>query len=140
MYVREDIPSKLLTKHKFTKNVEGLFIEINLRKCKLLFLASYRSDHPIHGLSPDDYFEQLTLALDVYSNYDKFLLAGDLNIEADDSRMKEFLFEHNARNLVNEMICFKSMDNPSCIDLFFYQLFSEFSTYHSDKHRSVRFS
>ena len=34
IYVREDIPSKLLNKHKFTKNIEGLFIEINLRKTK----------------------------------------------------------------------------------------------------------
>ena len=66
--MREDIPSKLLTKHKYTKNIEGLFTEINLRKCKLLFLASYRSDHQIHGLSPDDYFEQITLALDAYNN------------------------------------------------------------------------
>ena len=29
IYVREDIPSKLLTKHNFTKSIEGLFIEIN---------------------------------------------------------------------------------------------------------------
>ena len=33
-YVREGIPSKELNKHKFTKNIEGLFIEINLRKPK----------------------------------------------------------------------------------------------------------
>ena len=45
IYVREDIPSKLLTKHNFTKNVEGLFIEINLRKTKLLFFGGYRSEH-----------------------------------------------------------------------------------------------
>ena len=46
IYVREDIPSKLLTKHTFTEAVEGLFIEINLRKTQLLFFGSYRSDHP----------------------------------------------------------------------------------------------
>ena len=39
IYVREDIPSKLLSKHNFTKNVEGMFVEINLRKTKLLFLV-----------------------------------------------------------------------------------------------------
>ena len=32
IYVREDIPSKLLSKHNFTKSIEGLFLEINLRK------------------------------------------------------------------------------------------------------------
>ena len=39
IYVREDIPSKLLDKHNLTKNVEGLFIEINLRKTKCLFFG-----------------------------------------------------------------------------------------------------
>ena len=39
VYVREDIPSKQLDKHSFTKNVEGQFLEINLRKTKLLFFG-----------------------------------------------------------------------------------------------------
>ena len=34
IYVREDIPSKKLTKHVFPDDIEGIFIEINLRKCK----------------------------------------------------------------------------------------------------------
>ena len=54
IYVREDIPSKLLTKHNFTQYVEGLFIEINLRKTKLLFFGGYRSEHPEYGLSKSD--------------------------------------------------------------------------------------
>ena len=32
--------------------------------------------------------------------------------------LSEFLFEHNARNLVKENTCFKNPDKPSCIDLF----------------------
>ena len=56
IYVREDIPSKLLTKHNFTKDVEGLFIEINLRKSKLLFFGGYRSEHEVYGLSKNDFF------------------------------------------------------------------------------------
>ena len=50
IYVREDIPSKELNKHNFTKYVEGLFIEINLRKTKLLFFGGYRSDHKNYGI------------------------------------------------------------------------------------------
>ena len=42
IYVREDIPTKPLNKHKFDKNIEGIFIEINLRKTKLLFFGVYR--------------------------------------------------------------------------------------------------
>ena len=69
IYVREDIPSKLLSKHNFTKNVEGLFIEINLRKSKLLFFGGYRSDHKVYGLTEENYLEQLSFALDKYSSY-----------------------------------------------------------------------
>ena len=47
IYVREDIPSKKLKKHTFPDDIEGLFIEINLRKCKWLLLGSY---HPLVNL------------------------------------------------------------------------------------------
>ena len=45
IYIREDIPSKLLNKHSFSETIEGLFIEINLCKTKLLLFGSHRSDH-----------------------------------------------------------------------------------------------
>ena len=32
--VREDIPSKILTKHVLPIDIEALFIELNFRKCK----------------------------------------------------------------------------------------------------------
>lgn len=108
IYVREDIPSKLLSKHNFTKNVEEIFIEINLRKTKLLFFGSYRSNHPDYGLSEENYFEQLTLAFDVYNTYDKFVLAGHFNVEEDNEFLKDFLIEHDSKNLIREMTCFKS--------------------------------
>ena len=56
IYVREDIPSKELKKHNFEKNIEGLFVEVNLRKMKLLFFGTYHSTHPDYGLSDTDYF------------------------------------------------------------------------------------
>ena len=117
IYVREDIPNKLLKKHKFTKNVEGIFIEINLRKTKLLFLGVYKSDNKEYGIGDIEFFEQIGLALDVYSGYDKFVLAGDFNMEEENDVLKNFLYERNAKNLVKEKTCFKSITNPSCIDL-----------------------
>ena len=71
VYVREDIPSKQLSKHNFTQYVEGLFIEINLRKTKLLFFGGYRSEHTEYGLSKSDFLEQLRFGLDKYSSYEK---------------------------------------------------------------------
>ena len=39
-------------------------------------------------------------------------------MEEDNPFLKDFLIEHDSKNLVKEMTCFKSLDNPSCIDLF----------------------
>ena len=113
VYVREDIPSKQLTKHTFTKNVEGLFLEINLRKTKLLFFGGYRSDHEVYGLSKADFLNQLSFALDKYSSYERTLLAGDFNIDKEEEVLQDFLLEQNVKNLVKEKTCFKSVENPS---------------------------
>ena len=129
IYVREDIPSKELSKHTFTKNIEGLFVEINLTK--LLLFGTYHSTHPEYGLNDYDYFEQVGLALDVYSNYDKFLLAGDFNVEENQNSLNDFLYQYNAKNLVKEKTCYKNINNPSCIDLFLtnsYQSFQDTTT------------
>ena len=94
-----------------------MFIEINLRKTKLLFFGVYRSENRDLGVSDVEFYEQVGLALDKYSSYDKFLLAGDFNMEEDDEALHNFLYERNAKNLVKEKTCFKSVTNPSCIDL-----------------------
>ena len=87
IYIREDIPSKELKKHNFTKNIEGLFIEVNLRKTKFILFGTYHSPNPIYGIGNDDYFEQVSLALDMYSSYEKFLLAGNFNVDRNDSSL-----------------------------------------------------
>ena len=43
IYVREDIPSKELYDHNFPEDIEGIFLEINLRKVKWLLLGSYHA-------------------------------------------------------------------------------------------------
>ena len=131
VYVREDIPSQKLSKHNFKKSVEGLFIEINLRKSKLLLFATYHSTHVKYGMSDMEYLEEVGLALDVYSNYDRFLLAGDFNMEEEDVHLNDFLFEYKAKNLVKAKTCFKSIENPTCLDLFItnsYQSFQKTTT------------
>ena len=143
IYVRKDIPSRELKKHNFSKNIEAIFLEINLRKSKLLLVGTYHSTHPLYGTSDKDFFEQMGLALDVYSNYDKFVLAGDFNVQEGDDSLQEFLDDFSAKNLVKEKTCFKSLDNPSCIDLFITNSFQSFqntvtvSTGLSDFHKMV---
>ena len=89
VYVREDIPSKTLEKHKLPHDIEGIFIELNFRKVTWLLLGTY------HSPSQNDqyYFEALEKALDCYSNYDRILLAGDFNSEEHETCMGDFLYQ-----------------------------------------------
>ena len=43
IYVRDVIPSKLLTKHFFPNDIKGLLVELNFRKSEWLLLGIY---HP----------------------------------------------------------------------------------------------
>ena len=57
IYIRDDIPNKLLTKHVFPDDIEGLFVELNSRKSKCLLMGAY------HPSSQNDsfFFEHLEL-------------------------------------------------------------------------------
>ena len=78
IFVSEDIPSKLVSKHTLPDDIEGMFIEISLRKTKWIILGTY---HPPN--QRDDYFfKAVCNPLDQYlKTYEKFLLLGDFNAE-----------------------------------------------------------
>ena len=56
--------------------------------------------------------------MNMYSYYDLILLTGDFNAEMHDHYLKSFLYQHELNSLVKGKTCFKSISNPSCIDLF----------------------
>ena len=73
------------------------------------------------------FFNNLGNALDKYSqDYERFLLIGDFNAEDTEPCLSEFLYEHNAENIVMDKTCFKSLNNPNCIDLFLTNFPSSF--------------
>ena len=59
IYIRHDIPNRLLSKHVFPSDIEGLFIKLNLRKCKWLLLGTY---HP-PSQSDKYYFNNIILII-----------------------------------------------------------------------------
>ena len=69
IYIRDDIPSRLLSKHVFPSNIEGLYRQLNFRKCKWSLLVTY---HP-PSQSDQYYFNNNDKSLDTYSNYEKIL-------------------------------------------------------------------
>ena len=109
IYVREDISSKQLVKHTFKDDIEGIFVELNLKKYKLLVLGTY------HPPSQDNqyYFNNISNSLDLYlRDYKRFMLIGDFNILESDPCVRDFNNQYDAKNIVKEPTCFKSINNP----------------------------
>ena len=72
-YITEDIPSKLSS---INKNIEGFFVEINLRKKKKWLLSC--SYNPTK-MQISSHLAELSKNTDLYvTKYDHFLLLGDL--------------------------------------------------------------
>ena len=71
------------------------------------------------------------------------MLIGDFNAEGSEPCLSQFRFEINAKNIVKEPTCFKSLSNPRCIDLVITNSSSNFqntkaiSTGLSDFHKMV---
>ena len=63
------------------------------------------------------FFENADTTLDIYCYYDEILLTGDFNAEIYDYYLETLLYQHGLKSFVKEKT-FKSISNPSCIDLF----------------------
>ena len=138
--IRADIPRKQINNIKIHDDIENIFIEVNLYKNKWLMCGCY---HPPNQ-NDQYFFNNLGNALDKYSqDYERFLLIGDFNAEDTEPCLSEFLYEHNAENIVKDKTCFKSLNNLSCIDLFLMNFPSSFqntctvTTGLSDFHKMV---
>ena len=85
--MRNDITSKLLTKHSFPNDIEGLFVEINFRKSKWLLFGTYYLPS-----QNDQYnFDCLDKALDVCSSCEKVIVTGDFNRKTDVCLIRFFI-------------------------------------------------
>ena len=110
IFVRDDIPSKEIKVSFLPSDGECLFIELNIRKVKWLVVGCY---HP-PSQNDDYYFCNLNKVLDsLNSNYEKFSLIRDFNSEGHEIEISNFLNNHEAKNIVKEKICFKSVSNSS---------------------------
>ena len=75
IFVSEGNPSKLVSKHTLLDDIDGMFIEINLRKTKWLLLGTYPPNQ-----SDDYFFKAVGNALDQHlKTYEKLSLPGDFN-------------------------------------------------------------
>ena len=105
LYVRDDIPSQLLTDYKIKDNLELFFVEVNIQKKKWLLSCSYNP--------------HLNKCLDVYlKSYDNILIMGDLNSEVSENCLDGCCNANNLKTLNRAPTCFKNPNNPPSIDFF----------------------
>ena len=112
LYIGYDNPSRLLLNSNKTGSI---FAEINFRKKKWLICASYN----LHKSNISNHLHHLGKGLDNYiGNYDNILLLGDFDSEFLEPCLNDFCDIYNLKNLNKERTCYKTPDNPSCIDVF----------------------
>ena len=115
VYIREDIPSKLLNISYIASDIECLGIEVNLRKVKWLVICTYNP----HKNYIWNHLENLSKVLNInLSQYERFLCIGDFNSEITEFAVKNVCDIYHLKNLVNVPTCYKNPLAPSCIDLF----------------------
>ena len=120
-------------------DIQAKFIELNLRKTKLLLVPSYRPPS-----QNEKYFvEQMGILVDFYSRSTHNLLVfGDLNLEASDHTLSLLIDQLELYSMIKAPTCFKS-SSGRCIDLFLtnrkhsFQNSQSFETGFSDHHHLI---
>ena len=122
LYVREDIPSKVLFPN-FHEKFECITIEFNIFKKKWLLCGTY---NPQKSLTLN-HLATISMYMDQFAPYyDNIILLGDFNAEVTEDAMAEFCRLFNLKSLIKVPTCYKNLDNPSCIDLILTNRFNSF--------------
>ena len=112
-FIRNELPCKEL-KSGLPNNIEGIFMEITIRKTKYLILGAYNP----HKDKISNFLNQVGKELDTFlPTYENIILLGDFNSTMSESSMKDFCEIYNLENLIKGPTCFKNPKNPSSIDV-----------------------
>ena len=123
LFVREDIPSNLVEAE--AKPTEGFYIELNLRNDKRLLNCSYNPYQNNIG----NHLKPLSHFLDSHSStYEKVLILGDFNVDADDQNMNTFCGSYILTDLTKQPTCYRNTLHPKCIDLILTNVPRSFQT------------
>ena len=115
LYLREDLACRELKSDNLPNDIEGIFIELNIRKAKCFLFSIF--DPPAQ--SDDYYFSYVSNRHDAFSSmYDRFSLLAILILKIPKKRCPIFLRSTTTINIVKDKTICKSLNNPSCIDLF----------------------
>ena len=114
IYVRDEIPCKILTNQELPSNVEAIFIEFNLKNSKWLLTGGYNP----HKDSISYFLSHISKVIDAtLFNYENLILLGDFNAVDSDLSLTDFCELYNLKNLITEPTCYKNPNNPSLVDI-----------------------
>ena len=113
IFIRDGLDGKEIKSHRL-KTAEGTFIKLVIRNSKWFIMAGYNPDKKKIG----HFLKTVGKELDkLIPQYDNLLLLGDFNSEMREEDMMTFCETYSLTNLITEPTCFKSVENPSCIDV-----------------------
>ena len=113
IYIRDGLDAKEFKCHRL-KTVEGMFIKLVIRNSKWLIMTGYNPDKKKIG----NFLNEVGNKLDkLLAQYENLIFLGDFNSEMKEEEMKNFCETYDLTNLITEPTCFKSVENPSSIDV-----------------------
>ena len=111
-FVREGIPAKLIASE--TALVEGLYVEVKLKKQKWFISCSYNPNKSMIC----QHMEPLAKNMDMYcSTYKNFIFLGDFNASMEHSGLEDVCDFHCPTSLIERPACWKNSSKLTCIDL-----------------------
>ena len=114
IYVSNLIPCNQVDFISRPNDIEGIFLEIKLRKTKWLLMGGYNPNKQTISY----FLEHVSNNLDKHmGNFDNFLLIGDFNSTMLEKQMSDFCLLYDLSNLINEPTCYKNPLNPTSIDV-----------------------
>ena len=103
VYIKSHLPSKLLSIHNASNNIQVIPFELNLRKEKWMFMCIYRSPKQ----NSQYFLENLSSVADHSSIYDNYIFLGDFNMEPNSLALTSFMQSFHLFNLIKTNTCFK---------------------------------
>ena len=112
IYVRDDIPTKMLPKHHLPGDIEAAFIELKFWKCTWLLCETYLPPSQNHN----NFFDNIDKGLDVYFTNEKVALADGFNAYVREKLCNACLYQHKVTFINKNLTCYKNPNSPNCID------------------------
>ena len=114
IYVRDHLLCVEILLENKPKDIECIILDLRIRKKKFLLIGAYNPDKKWISY----FLGHMSKCLDKnLSNFDHFLILGDLNSLMSEKEMKDFCDMYDLDNLIKEPTCYKNANNPSSIDV-----------------------